>query len=811
MAYLPNNQTIFGYRYSATTWSNLTDFVQSGATVNVVSNKLQFSGGVSDFNQSLDIISQTVLEKFRTTIQFSVSITGTGVGIGIRSTNISTPSHVVAGLNTSTGFLSIYVAGTPTLVSTSLSAITFNSTDVIELSLIQDGFNLFASARNVTTSATGSTGVTCQYVYNTKPNTLVQAMANTGRMAIWNFGGTFTVSSIEWASLTPKGATVMVIGDSKAKGNYVTGFGNRFGDLLNSDYTPTVINSGIGDATPDVLNRINEIIGLAPKNAFLAIGRNDIARSTAFSAYTSNYNSIVNQLTSAGIQVYHLVGFWETSLDQTPLVNYILSSYTPTTIINCYTATTQGGFLFTDGIHLNDAGNRTIYNAIIKANKIQGTSYTEQNVIRNQNSYIQSGGFSINGTGTFNGAGSGLEVLNQLVFAASATSLVNLSSTWNTSGAPTAIQLNVTDTSSSASSQLLNIGINGNLRASLDKNGKFKISGATNGVQQTIQIPSAQTVSNAIFQIVDSGGTAIFALNTNGAHNTFVGVMAGVNCVTPSGSFGNGNNNTAVGWRTLNATTSGSALTAIGGEALIVNTTGANNTAVGQRAMFTNTTGSANVGIGQAAMFSFSGGSNNVGIGSNALKGNNGATTGATGSDNIGIGTNAMQANSVGNQNIAIGTLSLAALTANTDVSQSIAIGYHALRNGTVGLNNIAIGWQVGDNSTLGNSNIMIGANQTTTSSITNTTLIGTTMNGSLSNVVAISRADQNVLIGQTNVITDNGAKLQISGDVTTSDPNSGIGKWKLGKVLSGATVHNTSTYVEVNIDGVIVKLAMAL
>jgi hypothetical protein len=55
-------------------------------------------------------------------------------------------------------------------------------------------------------------------------------------------------------------------------------------------------------------------------------------------------------------------------------------------------------------------------------------------------------------------------------------------------------------------------------------------------------------------------------------------------------------------------------------------------------------------------------------------------------------------------------------------------------------------------------------------------------------------------------------AKLHVEGDFKTAQPSaSGAGAWKLGKVLNAASVLDGSNYVEVEIDGVIYKLALIL
>jgi hypothetical protein len=57
----------------------------------------------------------------------------------------------------------------------------------------------------------------------------------------------------------------------------------------------------------------------------------------------------------------------------------------------------------------------------------------------------------------------------------------------------------------------------------------------------------------------------------------------------------------------------------------------------------------------------------------------------------------------------------------------------------------------------------------------------------------------------------DDGAKLQVNGDVTTSDPGSGKGKWQLGAPVAAAVALDITKYVEVKINGVVVKLGVVV
>ncbi|HLK29928.1 MAG TPA: tail fiber domain-containing protein, partial [Puia sp.] len=80
----------------------------------------------------------------------------------------------------------------------------------------------------------------------------------------------------------------------------------------------------------------------------------------------------------------------------------------------------------------------------------------------------------------------------------------------------------------------------------------------------------------------------------------------------------NGNNNTAMGYISLNANQDGNNNTAIGSGAMSVNTHGSNNTSVGFQALQNNLTGSNNTALGYTAGSNLNSGDNNIIIGNNA-------------------------------------------------------------------------------------------------------------------------------------------------------------------------------------------------
>jgi hypothetical protein len=312
---------------------------------------------------------------------------------------------------------------------------------------------------------------------------------------------------------------------------------------------------------------------------------------------------------------------------------------------------------------------------------------------------------------------------------------------------------------------------------------KLQIIGTTAGIQQLTKLPAAQTVATPIYQIQKSDGTVWFSMNTNGQWNVFIGVGTGVNTVTPTSAFSSGSSNTAVGFNSFAANTTGNVNVAIGGAALAANTTGSANTAVGQNAMVTNTTGGFNSAFGQAALAFNTTGVNNMAIGQNALRNN------TTGGNNVGIGLDASWSNATGSFNVGIGTLALgiAGQSSIFNMSQNIGIGYEAGFNmGAVGVNNIFIGYTCNLAGNVGDSNILIGAAQSLSGGSSNTTLIGTAMIASIGNIVGIGLSTQNIIMGVSNISTDNGARLQVNGNQS------------LGVVTSAAdplALDNTATH----------------
>jgi len=107
------------------------------------------------------------------------------------------------------------------------------------------------------------------------------------------------------------------------------------------------------------------------------------------------------------------------------------------------------------------------------------------------------------------------------------TSMVNLAGTWNTSGTPTALKLNVTDTASNSSSLLMDLQIGGASKFKIRKDGLLIIGDVTNGgaygfpaagAFQAVGTDSQCSFQSTIFGVsIRSGGYFAWASSSSSA------------------------------------------------------------------------------------------------------------------------------------------------------------------------------------------------------------------------------------------------------------------------------------------------------
>jgi cytoskeletal protein CcmA (bactofilin family) len=283
-------------------------------------------------------------------------------------------------------------------------------------------------------------------------------------------------------------------------------------------------------------------------------------------------------------------------------------------------------------------------------------------------------------------------------------SILNLAQTWNTTGTPTAIKLNVTNTASNAASNLLDLQVGTVSQFKVDKVGvvtgsQFNINGANNGLfgsgtftdQLFIRSGNVDRMAfdNTQAFFIDNFGIStsrvnnpdvkffrdaagIFAQRNAGAAQTF----RLYNTYTDATTFERLN----LKWDT-NVLKIGTEKGSVGGaaRAMEFQTDGATRIAIAATGSVTIDsvvigrgagTNSTNIAIGGGLASNTSGGSNTV-VGASALFSN------TTGGSNTAFGIGSIYSNTIGGNNSAIGTYSL---YGNTGGNGNSAIGVNSGR-----------------------------------------------------------------------------------------------------------------------------------
>lgn len=301
----------------------------------------------------------------------------------------------------------------------------------------------------------------------------------------------------------------------------------------------------------------------------------------------------------------------------------------------------------------------------------------------------------------------------------------------------------------------------------------------------------------------DNTGTASWNLSGNAATTTdFIGTTNNQPLVfkmnnQKAGLINSSYYNTAFGYQSLNATTTGSDNTAIGYRALQSNTTAQGNTAVGANALKTNTTGAWNTATGFDALYSNTTGGDNVANGFHALYHN------TTGGSNTAIGQQALAVNTTGSYNTASGKY---ALDHNTTGDYNVASGYQALFNNTYGSGAVAVGANALHDATAPGNSVAVGRNAGYNNTGSGNTNIGSQNNsGSYSDCTTLgfgaqSTASKQVRIG---ILTGISAPNSIGGAVAWTNLSDGRFKTNIQENVPGLAFISQLRPVTYTIDDV--------
>ncbi len=204
------------------------------------------------------------------------------------------------------------------------------------------------------------------------------------------------------------------------------------------------------------------------------------------------------------------------------------------------------------------------------------------------------------------------------------------------------------------------------ITAATGTNTAIKIKGKGSGVVKIgdgeLSFPDADGSADQIIKTDGSGNLSFIAQPSGGASEinelsdakTFTisgnatGVALGSGALaTQNASYGN---NTALGYRALNANTTSQYNVSVGTDSLLANTTSDANTAVGADALKDNNgAGASNTAVGYQVLLQNDTASNNSGYGYRSLYSN------TTGADNTGCGRFALYNNTTGSNNTGIG------------------------------------------------------------------------------------------------------------------------------------------------------------
>jgi hypothetical protein len=447
------------------------------------------------------------------------------------------------------------------------------------------------------------------------------------------------------------------------------------------------------------------------------------------------------------------------------------------------------------------------------------------------------------------------------VTGSNTTTLASITGTWNTSGAPTALLVNITDTASATSGcLLLDIGTAalgsrlsvrkgqvGDSYAVVLNYGSSQtgvLSAGSNGFA-TIQFGNLAPNNNGLAavrsdQVFAVRGAGAFGWE-NGANNPATGIIdlqigrnaaaslrlgaadaaspvaqtLGVQSVvagttdtagaafTIAGSKGTGAGaGGPIIFQVAPAGSTGSTQNALA-TALTISSTGLTFTGV-----LTNSGGvtsygggaiSSNTAYGASSLQSNTTGGNNSAMGANALKNN------TTGGSNSAMGGNALLYNTTGNYNSAMG---VNALQSNTTGGNNVAMGVSALQSNTTGSSNAAIGQSALSSNTTGNYNSAMGLNalQSNTTGSNNFAMGGSALqNNTTSN--NNSAMGGNALFGNTTGSNNSAMGVNALQSNTTGGSNSAMGYQALNllstSVASLGSVTGGSGYTNGTYNGV--------
>ena len=350
----------------------------------------------------------------------ALAITGTASV----STSVSSPlftgppgNLIFQGTSGSSVFVNALGAGDINMRIAGSNALTISSARAVAMpvSLAIGGATIGSNALAVTGTTTLSSLLT-----------ITQATANTGIIASTGY------------SLTGTDATSMV----------------NLAGTWNTSGTPTLIKANITDTASNASSLLMDLqVGGVSK---FGVAKTGGISSAAGASFASSISTSTLQINAAGVLI------WATRSQLDSSANGIITLYnnaaTDFSRLNFGGNTSSFPAIKRNAAALNfrladDSADAAITTAAITSSGIHTITQATANT-----GIIASTGYSLTGT--------------------DATSMVNLAGTWNTTGVPTAIKLNITNTASGAGSLLMDLQVGAASKFSVDTVGNTSIAGS---------------------------------------------------------------------------------------------------------------------------------------------------------------------------------------------------------------------------------------------------------------------------------------------------------------------------------------------
>lgn len=191
-------------------------------------------------------------------------------------------------------------------------------------------------------------------------------LPNTYVPTIWRLGGNLAIDSLNIVELDPYNPDNMIVGDSKGIFGQST-FQQTYPAILGYFYPNTVIQHGFGDLTGNILSGWPDVKRVMPKMVLYEGGSNDIRFSqTANTA--ANIKAFHDSCIAYGITFWCISPVRESVQDNSSQLS-IFATYLPNEIYAWDIGVITGN-LYTDGIHLSNAGAQQLARRVREANAL---------------------------------------------------------------------------------------------------------------------------------------------------------------------------------------------------------------------------------------------------------------------------------------------------------------------------------------------------------------------------------------------------------------------------------------------------------